>query len=1069
MHADGSAGSVGIDALRQRNFVKEAVDDVTSCILPFGGKDAIQRALGEKGTELVKHLLGYASGTGEAALRGCPVHFRRMSLQQAGEILNAFCSERLRWLFTWDLLRSPPVHFAVMQTWLERPENEGLGETVRSMALAALRVRAYALGKHYRAAKARLLDGREVEAGREMAHLALAAAVATDEFANCIYRETTEFCGRKYADALLSARATFTDEPAPDTVPVDAIWIEKILTEAEARFAEVPEGHRGWIQTNYDILNGLKPELQAAIEELNFANLVKKIDEGAVKYGTERRSEGCESDPRWVVKSCLNVAVIMKWVRRKLSETGGRFFYGEEYLERVLLGTENFDAQTIFLQLRVAFGDRRAAVTSELCELLASALEAADGIPCQLTEAAEQAAAELLSAESELSSELAPDAKATKKGKKKKKKGHSTHTPGRLPAAAGGVLAGKVDLSGDDVSSPRQLAPGPSLAPPADGADSSRDTSDGKPRNKPSYKPVDDPGDESGVRMAGESEPSSRSGGDVEMGGGIDQGRGERRQGDAEQGPGSAGSRTPSDRPSVGARGRGAVEAADVISGHQEVRGDSSPASTETGPGAASSSSPTHSVRPLITNPPNAPPAAAIPESPLGETKALPPDCCKPNAGGRSDVETLSKSHVAAGERPPGRGRGGTLGGQDSKAGSSSAPATESVTAAIGRQDIQLGPTTTLLAVSTVPALTPKDQADPSGEPQSAESGPRVVQTVRNVMGKRKSNREEKLSGALPGQTKPAVIPSGNGATLISRATAASLSQGSGDLQANPYPYPNTNPNLNPITNPQHSPLTSEASRKPRAPYNPLARARPLTPAVPTGHSLFPEASAVPATPPRGRTSSVDQPTAKNPEPSTSGMDVTSVEASADVTHDVPRLMTGVHSEAAGPGAQRSPEPESFSPELPSILAMLLPVEGASQNVPPPNSIAFSNVYKFEGHRPNPGSDSTGSSHSAHADWVETLESGPDTWGESASVQTKSYIASDRAVGRKKTKNHSGPDKQNGQGSDVCCICFDSPKNGAIVPCGHCLCYECGTLIKEKRAECPFCNTKIESIFRLFL
>ncbi len=341
MHGDRSAGSVGIEALRQRNFVKEAVDDVTSCILPFGGKEAIQQALGAKGTELTKHLLGYASGTGVTALPGCPVRFRRMTSQQAGEILNAFCSERAWWLFTWDLLRSPPEHFEAMQDLLKSPEEDGLvGETITNMALAALRVRAYLLEKQYGAAKARLLAGNEASSGwearRELARLALAAAVANEKFARCIQRETVEYGGWEYLGQLEYVHEAFTQEPTTDMAPTNATWIDEVLAGREGRVASVPEDDAEWLRTNYDILNGLKVGLQIAIEELRFANLVNEIDEGAEEAGTERWRKGWEGEPRWVVRSALNVPVIMTWVRRKLGEAGGNSFYSELYLERAL-------------------------------------------------------------------------------------------------------------------------------------------------------------------------------------------------------------------------------------------------------------------------------------------------------------------------------------------------------------------------------------------------------------------------------------------------------------------------------------------------------------------------------------------------------------------------------------------------------------------------------------------------------------------------------------------------------------------------------------------------------------
>lgn len=152
----------------------------------------------------------------------------------------------------------------------------------------------------------------------------------------------------------------------------------------------------------------------------------------------------------------------------------------------------------------------------------------------------------------QLSAEPGPDAKGTKKGKKKKK-GQSTDKPERSPAAAKDVPTGKVD----DVGLPHQLALVTS-ASPNDGA--------GSP-------PVREAGDsKAAAQVTGESDLSSRSGAGVEKRGGRNQPSGERRPKGSEQGPGSAGSRATSDRPSVGAGARrGAAEAADVINDQLEV------------------------------------------------------------------------------------------------------------------------------------------------------------------------------------------------------------------------------------------------------------------------------------------------------------------------------------------------------------------------------------------------------------------------------------------------------------------------------------------------------------------
>ncbi|GAQ85185.1 hypothetical protein KFL_002230050 [Klebsormidium nitens] len=489
--ADGSDGTVGIESLRQRNFVKEMLEDVTSWILPFGGKEMIQRISRGKGTELVKNLLvEYRTGTGVADLRGCPVRFRRMTSQQVGEVLDTFCSERAWWLFTWDLLRSPPEHFAVMRAWLEKPENDVIGETIRGMALAALRVRAHALATEYGAAKARLLAGAGASATREerqeLARLALAAATATQEFASCIYCETTEFCGRKYADVLRFVYGKFTDEPTMKMVVMNAYWLDDVLPGKEARLAKVSAGHREWLQTHYNILGGLKSGLQTAIEELKFANVVNEKDESGLDSRTERRLKGweAEGEARWAVGNYFNAPVIMTWARRKLGETGGNNYYSEKYLERALLkAVTGVDPRLLELQVKVALGERRAAVADELGSLLASALLSADGIPRQLKEAADQAAAELLRAESE------PTEKTIKK--RKKKKGVPKDKSARLLAAslsseevkrsAGAtgesdpeqeaISQGNARLKGDDRGASPALRPSEKGLPTADAKD----------------------------------------------------------------------------------------------------------------------------------------------------------------------------------------------------------------------------------------------------------------------------------------------------------------------------------------------------------------------------------------------------------------------------------------------------------------------------------------------------------------------------------------------------------------------------------------------------------------------
>lgn len=49
-----------------------------------------------------------------------------------------------------------------------------------------------------------------------------------------------------------------------------------------------------------------------------------------------------------------------------------------------------------------------------------------------------------------------------------------------------------------------------------------------------------------------------------------------------------------------------------------------------------------------------------------------------------------------------------------------------------------------------------------------------------------------------------------------------------------------------------------------------------------------------------------------------------------------------------------------------------------------------------------------------------------------------------------------------------CCICFAKPKDAALVPCGHRMCFECGRKVRKERRRCPICNKSIGTVMRLF-
>jgi hypothetical protein len=58
--------------------------------------------------------------------------------------------------------------------------------------------------------------------------------------------------------------------------------------------------------------------------------------------------------------------------------------------------------------------------------------------------------------------------------------------------------------------------------------------------------------------------------------------------------------------------------------------------------------------------------------------------------------------------------------------------------------------------------------------------------------------------------------------------------------------------------------------------------------------------------------------------------------------------------------------------------------------------------------------------------------------------------------------------KDNLQEDVACCICFESPKNAALVPCGHRLCFQYSNTIYDRRESCPLCNKEIQSVLKLF-
>ncbi|GAA0175169.1 hypothetical protein LIER_28402 [Lithospermum erythrorhizon] len=64
------------------------------------------------------------------------------------------------------------------------------------------------------------------------------------------------------------------------------------------------------------------------------------------------------------------------------------------------------------------------------------------------------------------------------------------------------------------------------------------------------------------------------------------------------------------------------------------------------------------------------------------------------------------------------------------------------------------------------------------------------------------------------------------------------------------------------------------------------------------------------------------------------------------------------------------------------------------------------------------------------------------------------------------TRTHETTTKS---GSSSCIICWESPVEGACVPCGHMVgCMSCLNEIKSKKGDCPICRSKIDQVVKLY-
>jgi len=54
------------------------------------------------------------------------------------------------------------------------------------------------------------------------------------------------------------------------------------------------------------------------------------------------------------------------------------------------------------------------------------------------------------------------------------------------------------------------------------------------------------------------------------------------------------------------------------------------------------------------------------------------------------------------------------------------------------------------------------------------------------------------------------------------------------------------------------------------------------------------------------------------------------------------------------------------------------------------------------------------------------------------------------------------------KGLKLCVVCFERPRNTAIIPCGHrCLCYQCGKEFISRKFTCSICTRAVERVVQI--
>jgi hypothetical protein len=173
------------------------------------------------------------------------------------------------------------------------------------------------------------------------------------------------------------------------------------------------------------------------------------------------------------------------------------------------------------------------------------------------------------------------------------------------------------------------------------------------------------------------------------------------------------------------------------------------------------------------------------------------------------------------------------------------------------------------------------------------------------------------------------------------------------------------------------------------------------------------------------------------------------------------------------PSMQSAPErgTSSMAAWLPAIISTLLPRKRDSQ----PRELAIQQQSSSEASpsseaRPLGLREEPTASSGRLGQRNPVLTAGPVSGNEQASMQSTLVQGTACSVSLKGKEKYSPTEESGNESleSAPCCICFDNPKNAALVPCGHRMCVDCSVIVKEKRGGCPVCNRPIDSVLRLY-